>query len=406
MTETGQGLTTLDQPLEQDALLQQAETATGLNNWGTNPHFRIGLGELIRATEAMNPPPQLRANVHNRIMQILTMKLHIVDDEVRHPDILQGRVDKPLIVIGLPRTGTTIVYDLLSLDPSCRAPAEWETFMPWPAPEIATYDSDPRIDAINGMYAQMLEKSPELADIQRLDATRPGECNHIMTHHFASTNFAAELAVPAYGDWFHHNKVPGQYASHKRILQQLQWKGPRGNWLLKSPVHLFDLEGLLATYPDAQLVWTHRDPVLTISSISSMVHALIKAQGVAITKEQVGHAQWDTWKLGLAAGTRTRANTPKVENAIVDMAHKDVVLDPVAAVRGIYEHFDREFSPEHAARIDDFIHHNPAASRIGKHRHSPEEYGLDPDEIRADLAGYYQRFGDYCARVGAGSGGK
>ncbi len=278
-----------------------------------------------------------------------------------------------------------------------RAPAEWETFMPWPAPEVSSYDSDPRIDIINGMYAQMLEKSPELADIQRLDATRPGECNHIMTHHFASTNFAAELAVPAYGDWFHYNKVPGQYASHKRVLQQLQWKGPRGNWLLKSPVHLFDLEGLLETYPDAQLVWTHRDPVLTISSISSMVHALIKAQGVAITKAQVGQAQWETWRLGMAAGTRTRAASSVVEKSILDMAHRDVVENPVAAVRTIYERFEREFSPAHAARIDDFVRSNPAATRIGKHRHSPEEYGLDRVTIRAELTDYYQRFGDYCA---------
>jgi hypothetical protein len=388
----------VDQPLEDHALLRKAEVATGLSDWGPNPHFRIGLGELIRATEAMNPPPELRANVHGRVMQILTMKLHMVDDERRHPEILQGKVEKPLIVIGLPRTGTTILYDLLSLDPACRAPAEWETFMPWPAPEVSSYDSDPRIDIINGMYAKMLEKSPELADIQRLDATRPGECNHIMTHHFASTNFAAELAVPAYGDWFLHTRVPGQYASHKRVLQQLQWKGPRGNWLLKSPVHLFDLEGLLETYPDSQLVWTHRDPVLTISSISSMVHALIKAQGVDITKAQVGSEQWKTWRAGLAAGTGTRTANPVVEKAILDMAHRDVVRDPVAAVRTIYEHFERDFTPAHAAAIDDFVRNNPAASRIGKHKHSPEEYGLDREVIRAELAGYYQRFGDFCAR--------
>jgi hypothetical protein len=384
-------------PLERSALLREAEVATGLGNWGTNPHFNIGLNVLIEATEAMNPAPQLRANVHGRILQILTMKLRMIDDELRHPEILQGTVDRPLIVIGLPRTGTTILYDLLSLDPESRAPAEWETFMPWPAPECENYDSDPRIDIINGMYAQMLEKSPELTDIQRLDACRPGECNHIMTHHFASTNFPAELAVPGYNDWFLHTTVPGQYASHKRVLQQLQWKGPRGNWLLKSPVHLFDLEGLLATYPDAQLVWTHRDPELTISSISSMVHALIKAQGVEVTREQVGHDQWETWRQGLAAGTGTRQSNPMVEKAILDIAHSEVVRDPVAAVKKIYRHFGRQFSPVHAARIDEFILNNPAASRIGKHKHSPEQYGLDRAVIRSELAQYYQRFGDYCA---------
>lgn len=392
-------VTAVEDILDQDSLLRQAEMITGLANWGPNPHFRVGLGKLIDATESMAPSPEFRANVYNRILQILSMKLHMVDDELRHPEILQGKVEKPLVVIGLPRTGTTILYDLLSLDPKSRAPREWETFMPWPAPEIATFDTDPRIDMINAMYAKMLEKSPELADIQRLDATRPGECNHIMTHHFASTNFAAELAVPAYGEWFNHTRVPGQYVSHKRILQQLQWKGPRGNWLLKSPVHLFDLEGLLETYPDAQLVWTHRDPVLTLSSISSMVHALIKSQGVDVPKEVVGMAQWTTWTVGLATGTSSRENSPVVENAILDLAHRDIVTDPVGAIRKVYDQFGREFTTEHAERIDEFIHNNPAASRIGKHKHSPEEYGLSADEIHNKLADYYRRFGKYCARA-------
>lgn len=390
--------TAVDQPLQEQALLKAAEQATGLSNWGTNPHFRIGLNELIKATEVMDPSPEFRANVHNRIMQLLTMKLQMINDEIQHPEIVKANIEKPLIVVGLPRTGTTILYDLLSLDPASRAPCEWETFMPWPAPDIDNFDNDPRIDILNSTYKVMLEKSPELADIQRLDATRPGECNHIMTHHFASPNFPAELAVPAYQDWYINTKVPGQYDSHKRVLQQLQWKGPKGNWLLKSPVHLFDLEGLLATYPDAQLIWTHRDPARTISSISSMVHALIKAQDIDVSKPFVGENQWATWKVGLAEGTRSRKEHAHIENAILDMAHADVVKDPVAAVRKIYDHFDREFTAEHAERINDFIANNPAASRIGKHKHSPEEYGLDADIIRAELAEYYQEYGKYCQK--------
>jgi hypothetical protein len=393
--------TAVDQPLIEEQLLKAAEQATGLSNWGDNPHFRVGLQALINATEVLAPTPQFRANVHNRILQLLGMKLQLVNDETLHPEILQTPVEKPLIVVGLPRTGTTILYDLLALDPASRSPREWETFMPWPAPQQASFDSDPRIGIINGLYAQMLEKSPELADIQRLDATQPGECNHIMTHHFASTNFPAELSVPGYQDWFINNKVPGQYASHKRILQQLQWQGPTGNWLLKSPVHLFDLEGLLATYPNAQLVWTHRDPVLTLSSISSMVHALIKAQGVDVSKAEVGASQWATWQAGLAAGTQSRNQHSHIENAILDMAHSNVVRDPVAAVRTIYQHFGRVFSAEHASLIKEFIAHNPAASRIGKHKHTPQQYGLDADTIRQQLATYYQRFGEYCKKISA-----
>jgi len=173
--------TRIEQPLDKTALMQAAEAATGLHDWGSNPHFHLGLDQLISATEAMQPSPELRANVHNRLIQLLCTKLNLVNDEVQHPEILAQRIDKPMIIVGLPRTGTTILYDLLSLDPNSRSPREWETFMPWPAPEEATFETDPRIDIINGIYAGMLEKSPELTDIQRLDAARPGECNHIMT---------------------------------------------------------------------------------------------------------------------------------------------------------------------------------------------------------------------------------
>jgi hypothetical protein len=388
----------IDQPLTQQGLLKAAETATGLSNWNNHSNFLIGLNALIDATEAMDPTPEFRANVHNRIVQLLITKLQMINDEIQHPEILEQEIKNPLIVVGLPRTGTTILYDLLSLDPASRSPREWETFAPWPAPEQATFNSDPRIDMINAIYKKMLDASPELADIQRLDSTRPGECNHIMTHHFASTNFSAELAVPAYQDWFINTTVPGQYASHKRVLQQLQWKGPKGNWLLKSPVHLFDLENLLKTYPDAQLVWTHRDPTLTISSISSMVHALIKANGANIPKDIIGAGQWELWRAGLSKGTQSRRDNPDIENAVLDIAHRDVVNDPVAAVRKVYEHFGRDFSEQHATLISDFIANHPAASRIGKHKHSPEEYGLNAEKIRENLGDYYSQYGQYCAK--------
>jgi len=217
-----------------------------------------------------------------------------------------------------------------------------------------------------------------------------------MVQHFSSTNFAALLAVPAYDEWFINHKVPGQYASHKRILQQLQWQGPKGNWLIKSPVHLFDLEGLLDTYPDAQLVWTHRDPALTMSSISSHIYALQKARGSGISKEAIGRDQWRNWKKALQAGTRTRAQNPAVENAIVDISNRDVILNPINTIRQLYERFEREFSDEFASRIDHFLHHHQGAARRGKHKHSLQEYGLDGDVIRTELNDYYDRFGHLC----------
>lgn len=391
-----QGLT----PLSVAELMQAAQQATGLTYWGEDQRFRLGLSVLVDAIEAMTPGAEFRTGAAQRLLQLLSIRLHLVEDQLRHPEILAGKIERPLVIIGLPRTGTTILYDLLALDPQSRSPCEWETFIPWPAPEKESFDSDPRIELINSTYyATILERSPEFATIQRLDARQPGECNHIMTHHFASPNFSAEWSLPEYDRWFLQGPVPGLYATHKRILQQLQWKGPRGNWLLKSPCHLFDLDGLLQTYPDADLVWTHRDPVSTFSSLSSMLRLLMHAQGVEVPKPAVGAAVSAMWTLGLERGTEAR-NKPGIERAILDMPHREVVADPLAAVRKIYERFNRAFSAEHGERIQRFMTENPAATRIGKHKHSPEEYGLDAAALRRQLAGYYERFGGLCQKAG------
>ena len=396
MLNTQVQASTVQEPLSEGAVLAAAEQAAGLSDWGADQSFRIGLKELLRYAEAFHPSPELRARTYNWVVQILVTKLHLIDDEKIYPEILQERIESPLIVVGLPRSGTTILFDLLALDPASRSPREWEISMPWPAPEQATFDTDPRIAAMQAAFDQILEAAPGMRDIQRLDARLPGECNAIMSHHFASLDFAALLPVPGYDEWYIRNRVPGQYPAHRRILQQLQWRGPRGRWLLKSPVHLFDLNGLLDTYPDAQLVWSHRDPTKTLSSISSHIHTLHTALGSGIGKDAIGAEQWRNWRTCLEAGLKAREENPAVEEAIFDIANRDLLRDPVAAIASIYGHFNRVFTDQFAARIAHFMAHHEAAGRVGRHRHSLTAFGLDESDIRTTLAPYYQRFGQLC----------
>jgi len=265
--------------LDEQGLLQSAERSAGLTDWGDDPSFRTGLAILIDAVEDMAPATMFRETVRKRILHILETRLRLVEDARQHPEILAQRIDRPVAVIGLPRTGTTITYDLLTLDPAARAPREFELYMPWPASEEASFATDPRIAIVQAMYDNYLAHAPHLAEIQRLDCTQPGECNHGMTFHFAGSNFPAEYGVPKFARWVMEAVPEGLYRTHKRLLQQFQWKGPKGRWVIKSPHHLFDLAGLIEAYPDAGLVWTHRDPVSTVSSLSSMVAALMAAVG-------------------------------------------------------------------------------------------------------------------------------
>lgn len=381
-----------------EQLEQTAREQTGLNDFGPDTGWREGLTRLVDAVNAMHPSETLVESARQRIVGQLTTRLRFVEDDRRHPEIAAEKIEAPLIVIGLPRTGTTIVYDLLCLDPEARPPAEWEWYIPWPPPEVETYHSDPRIAQLTETYDNWLKHAPQLRDIQRMDCTQPGECNHGMQYHFASTNYPAEFGVPEFAKWLQEGDVTGQYVSHKRLLQNFQWKGPHGRWTLKSPQHLFDLPGLLETYPGAMLVWTHRDPALTMSSLSSMIAGLLAAVGGDKDKVAIGHDVVETWGSAMNRALAAREADPAIEARIIDLAHRDVVADPKGAIARVYEKFGLNFSPEHAARIDRFLSENPAAKRLGKHKHHPEEYGIDVADVRRRLDHYYARFGDLLAR--------
>jgi hypothetical protein len=352
----------------------------------------------------MGPNDQLRHLATHNIVGQLSTRLRFVEDDKNHPDIAAQEIAPPLIVVGLPRTGTTISYDLLCLDPEARAPREWEWYIPWPPTETATFDNDPRIAQVKAMYDVWLQHAPQLLDIQRFDCTQPGECNHGMQYHFGSTNFPAELGVPDYARWLRESSVAGQYVSHKRLLQNFQWKGPKGRWTLKSPQHLFDLPALLEAYPGAMLVWTHRDPALTFSSLSSFIAGFLAAFGGDKDKAAIGQDVVDTWIAGMNRALAARAN-PAIESRIIDLAHKDVVADPMAAVQRIYDKFGLYFSDAHKARIVQFLTDNPAAKRMGKHKHSPEQYSIDVDDVRLRMKDYYDRFGHLLGQPQTGAPG-
>jgi hypothetical protein len=379
--------------LDSRELMATAQASSGLRDFGADESWQVGFHKLLAAVKAMQARPVLQASMRRAALHHLETRLRLTEDARLYPQIVAQTIEKPLVVIGLPRTGTTITYDLLALDPFARAPREWEWYMPWPATDAATFSTDPRIGIVQALYQNWLDHAPELEQIQRFDCTQPGECNHGMSHHFASTNFWAEYGVPDFARWLREAVPEGQYRTHKRLLQEFQWKGPNGHWILKSPQHLFDLDGLIETYPDACLIWTHRDPVWTFSSLASMVSKFQRATGGGKDLHAVGRSVLDMWSAAMARGTHSRSSNPRVERAIIDLAHRDVVHDPIGTMRKIYERFGFPFSDTHIARIQQFLHESRSAQRLGQHRHSPADFGISEAEVHERLADYYARFG-------------
>jgi Sulfotransferase family len=395
--------------LDEHELRAAAERSTGLGDWGDDESWTVGLGVLVAALDQLGAEPALLQSARDELVSKLEIRLRLVADERRHPEVTSERIERPLIVVGLPRTGTSILFNLLSLDPVARPPQRWEATSPWPAPERTTYDSDPRIAAMESAIEALLATTPELRAIHPYGARQPVECTVIMVLHFASTLFWTRFDVPRFGRWLIDERVPGLYRTHERVLQQLQWKGPRGRWTLKSPQHLFDLEGLLETYPDACLVQTHREPARTMASLSSLVAAVrrssagdsgtngressgIHGYGLEADPHAVGRSVVELWGAALERATISRRN-PRIDQAVIDVAYRDTVTDPVGTVRRIYDRFGLPFTREHADRIGRHMEETKPERR-GEHRYTLEEYGLDRERLAASFPAYRSRFGE------------
>jgi hypothetical protein len=382
-----------DVPMSEEQVLELAQQMTGLDQWGTDESFRVGLRVLVDAVEAMSPPAEWRHSFRRQIVHFLNQRLRWVDDERRRPEILDEAIERPVMIVGIPRTGTTLTHDLLSLDPTARAPRNWEYAAPWPAPELATFEGDPRIAKVQASWDAQLAASPELANMLPTDANMPSECNDSMMFHFAGPNYWAWFRVPEHRRWTAQQTAPGLYGTHKRILQELQWKGPRGRWTLKSPGFIGDLDSILDTYPDARFVWTHRDPATTIASLSSLVAALQNALlGRYPDPLELGAETRDLWVASLKRGLAARRD-PRVAKAVIDVPYRDLVADKVGTTQWLHEELRLEFTDEHRRRIGDLELGQPS-SHFAQHRYTPEEFGVDVDSLREELSDYYAEFGE------------
>jgi hypothetical protein len=383
--------------LNADVLIAEAERQTGLSDWGEDRTFLTGLNKLIEAVEAMGCASKLRGAVAQEAVALLAVRLHFREDEKQHPEILRERIEQPLIIIGMPRTGTTWLHDLLSLDPASRAPRSWEVAMPWPAPEIATFDTDPRIAQSDQAWDAMTAVAPEFATMHRVSATAAEECNTILKYHFSSNNFWGVYGVPLFLDWTLSERMNGMFAAHRRFLQQLQWKGPRGRWLLKSPPHLLELDALIEAYPDACLVQTHREPTTIVASTASLLRTVRRATVGDIPeitdKKMLARSVLKVYGTALERATRSREKR-HIDDRVIDIAYRETLSDPIGVVRKIYERFGLPFTTEYEGRLKAHIA-APRTEGHGAHHYSLAEYGVDTLDLPTQFPAYYARFRDF-----------
>lgn len=373
-----------------DSLLSEAIAATKLDDFGNNSFFE-GLQVLINSC---NNEAQLNNTgfkiAHGIISQCLINRLQVQDWITRHPEILNEKIEKPLIITGLPRTGSTFLQTLLSIDPANRGLHEWEANRPCPPPELVYSVTDPRIQAMHKQIQMTELIKPGLQAIHPMDAGGFAQCIVLLSNEFKSVHFTIMMWAPTYDEWYYSCDMNSAYAYHKILLQLLQWRLPNEGWVLKNPPHLPWLDSLTDQYPDAQIIFTHRDPLKVIASSSSLVSAVYSLGSDQIDNKKIAahYSKVLAMEMDKAMELRDRLNP----DAFYDVQFMDLIVDPIGTVKRIYEYFGRKVSPGHEKRMQVWIRDNPPGKR-GRHHYSVEDFGLDLAEVRKRFNDYQERFG-------------
>ena len=372
-------------------LLAQAAKETGLGDFGDDL-FREGLGRLIAALETEAELSTLgRLMAKDSIVHDLMGRLEMVEYRKRFPEIDDEEVRRPLFISGLPRTGTTLLYNLLAQDPKHRVPLGWEVIYPCPPPETETYLTDPRIEKARQRYAQVEKLSPRLQAIHPVGPQLPEECSTITAREFQSRNYDYVFDIPSYHDWYVNRPQVDVYQAHRRYLQHLQFRAKRERWLLKAPQHLPFIGDLFRVYPDAEVIFTHRDPVEIIPSMASLILHMRFLTQRNVDFGRIGREQVERWGWALDRCLAARDAMPDKAPQMVDLRFSELMGDPLGAVERLYEHFGWSIDDEVRARMRSFISQNPR-DKHGVHRYSLEMFQLDAAEVNDRFASYRERF--------------
>ena len=373
-----------------EGLLEEASQQAGLDDFG-DPSFREGLGLLVSSYEQEARLNALgRGAVRGRLTQFLVNRLKLHDWLFRHPEILEEAIERPIFILGLPRTGTTLLHDLLALDPLSRAPLHWEAEEPCPPPQLFHTATDPRIQTAHAKLQALDALAPEMKVIHPMAAGAPTECMTLLIHEFKSLEFECQAWVPTYGAWFSHCDKASAYRLHRKLLQLLQWRSPTETWVLKAPTHLFGLDALLAEYPDARIIFTHRDPLKVVASQASLIAVASRLLSDEVDPHRI--ASWWSEKTATGLTKATAVRDGRGPEAFFDLQYHELVRDPVGAVQRAYARFGREVTPAHERRMRAWLRDNPS-DKHGRHRYTLEQFGLDAERENRRFSAYRERFG-------------
>lgn len=378
--------------LSETSLVNEACRRTGLSDWGPDDSFRVPLRLLL---DSYQKDSQLtlvgRYIVRQKLVKHLTNRLRIQEELKRQPAILQEEIRRPIFIVSLPRTGSTLLHRLLAQDPASRTLRLWESLSPAPATPPTAMASDPRIQATEAMLRMKQKLMPGFVRLHHFGAEEPEECFPLLENSLLCPSFYLLGHAPRYYAWLAEGEqdlVP-TYRYYRQQLQIRQFGHPPRRWLLKAPLHMFGLKALLEVFPDACIIQTHRDLCQVIPSAASMVARFRGALSDRLDLAAIGQEVVRNTGVNLARALAAREGADPAR--FFDIGYRAMVSDHVAAIQALYRHFGLDFSPRFEEGIRDWLRQNPKNKR-GVHRYDLAQFGLDPATIYRRFADYHQRF--------------
>lgn len=372
--------------------ITQAMEKTGMDDFGGQT-FEQGLNVLI---DSLNNDIDLNEGTagyfQNQIVQILINRLEITQLVKDHPNILEEKIEKPIFIVGLPRSGTTILHTLMALDPTSRYLRNFESTGPiCPPSQLLTESVDPRIQTCYESMEGLFAMAPVLRGINGINFMAHGtaECQNLMAHEFVHMGWSSGSSLFSHGNWVSDCSMKTAFQWHRRILQVLQWKLPNERWVLKAPMHLFGLDHLIETYPDAKIVFTHRNPFDAIISGVSMVYHWTQFTTGQENIQAIANWYPKLWAKGLKRALKMIKHFNP--DHVLNIFHHNLSESPVKMVDKIYDNFDIRLSKGAKKRMQTWLRDNPR-SKFGRHDFTSAEVHLNSAKERERFMFYCDQF--------------
>lgn len=374
--------------------------------------FRVGDAQgLIRAAQAHPSPSaveglaRLLASVQAEsemslfgrlafrwdLLRLLRNAQMIEDAHAANPALSAANVRAPLFILGLPRSGTSFLHDLMAQDPHSQIPRNWQMIYPAPRPADFNPAKDKRVAAVDKQLDLFNGLAPGFRELHPIYADSPQECSEITAHVFQSLRFDTTHCVSSYFDWLEHHGHTDAFVFHKKFLQFLQ-NGKEERWVLKCPDHTFTLDAILQVYPDARFVILHRDPIAVLGSVAHLTQVLRGPFLRHVDAGEIGAQVAARWTQGanLLLEFDQRQDVPAARK--FHMQYEEFTAAPLAAIQAIYAHFGEVLTPEALQAMDETIKAKP---RGGYAKHAPyrlEAFKLSAAALQAGFSPYVQQY--------------